>query len=166
MGIQIYLLTGDSVEEATKIAGELGIKHFYAGLLPEDKFRILREELMAKGLTAFIGDGINDAPAIAQADVGIAIGTSSSHAAMETADVVIVDGNPWRVYEAIKIAKLVRRVTLENIVFVLGVKAIFMVLGIAGGTSIWEAVFADVGVALLSVLNTLKIWSLGKRLST
>jgi len=166
MGIQIYLLTGDSAEEAAKIAGELGIKHFYAGLLPEDKFRILREEVMAKGLTAFIGDGINDAPAIAQADVGIAIGTSSSHAAIETADVVIVDGNPWRVYEAIKIAKLVRRVTLENIVLVLGIKAIFMVLGIAGGTSIWEAVFADVGVALLSVLNTLKIWSLRKKLST
>lgn len=165
MGIRTYLLTGDSEEEATKVARALGIEHFYAGLLPEDKFRILNEEIMVNGLTAFVGDGINDAPAIAQADVGIAIGASGGRVAMETADVVVVDGDPWRVYEAVRIARLVRRVAFENVVLVLGVKAVFMALGVTGDASIWEAVFADVGVALLSVLNTLKVWNLGRKLS-
>jgi len=165
MGIRTYLLTGDSKEEAAKVAKALGIEHLYAGLLPEDKFRILKEEIMANGLTAFVGDGINDAPAIAQADVGIAIGASGGRVAMETADVVVADGNPWRVYEAVRIAKMVRRVALENVVMVLGVKAVFMALGVAGDANIWEAVFADVGVTLLSVLNTLKLWNLGKKLS-
>jgi Cd2+/Zn2+-exporting ATPase len=138
------LLTGDSRQVAQKLAGELGIPEFHAELLPEEKVAHL-ERLMdgsGRGRTAFVGDGINDAPVLARSD-----------AAVETADVVLMTDSPSRVPEAIKRAKRTRRIVIQNIVFALGVKAAFLVLGAAGVAGMWEAVGADMGVALLAILN-------------
>ncbi len=156
-GIQTVMLTGDSQSVAAKIAGQLGIDQYRAELLPEQKVEALEEFLQlahqAQHKVAFVGDGINDAPAIARADVGLAMGGLGSDAAIETADVVIMDDSPAKVAEAIAIAQKTLRIVWQNIIFAMTIKALFIALGTVGVANLWEAVFADVGVALLAILN-------------
>jgi Zn2+/Cd2+-exporting ATPase len=149
----VMMLTGDSQAVAERVARSIGLDTFQAELLPEDKVTAL-ESVMGKGLkTAFIGDGINDAPVIARANVGLAMGGLGSDAAIETADVVIMTDAPSKVAEAIQIGRKTRRIVIQNIVLAMAIKGIFILLGIFGVATLWEAVFADVGVALLAVLN-------------
>ena len=156
-GIETAMLTGDSQGVANSIARKLGLDQYRAELLPEDKVSALEEFLnraaQTKGKVAIIGDGINDAPVIARADVGIAMGGLGSDAAIETADVVLMTDAPSKVAEAIQIAHKTLRIVWQNIVLAMAVKALFVVLGAIGIATLWEAVFADVGVALLAILN-------------
>lgn len=153
-GISSVMITGDSRHAAETTARNLGISEYYAELLPEGKVAEL-ERIMAlnDGKTAFVGDGINDAPVITRADVGIAMGQFGSAAAVESADCVLMTDSPSKIPEAITHAKRTRKIVLQNIIFALGVKLIFTALGIAGIATMWEAVFADVGVALIAVAN-------------
>jgi len=152
------MLTGDGETAAKKVADELGISKYYAGLLPQDKVEKLE---YIQGLNnpnrskvVFVGDGINDAPVLTLADVGIAMGGLGSDAAIEAADVVIMEDMPSKIADAIKIARHTRKIVVQNIVLALGIKAAFLALGAVGVASMWEAVFADVGVALLAILNS------------
>ncbi|MBE9135848.1 cadmium-translocating P-type ATPase [Nodosilinea sp. LEGE 07088] len=160
-GIQTAMLTGDSQSVADRIASQLGLDQYRAELLPEDKVAALEEFLhqarQTKGKVAFVGDGINDAPVIARADVGIAMGGLGADAAIETADVVIMTDSPAKVAEAIHLAHRTLGIVWQNIILALGVKAVFIALGAIGVATLWEAVFADVGVALLAILNAGRI---------
>ncbi len=148
------LLTGDDGAVARRTADELGIDELYGDLLPGEKVTRLEGIMRARpGRTAFVGDGINDAPVLARADVGIALGKSASDAAVETADVVLMSDNPAKVLEAITRARATRAIIIQNIVFALGVKGIFLGLGAFGVATMWEAVIADMGVALVAILN-------------
>ncbi len=154
------MLTGDSNNVATKVANKLGIDKVYAELLPQNKVEIveaLERDKESEGKLIFVGDGINDAPVLARADIGIAMGGLGSDAAIEAADVVLMTDEPSKLITAIKIAKKTRRIVVENIVFSLGIKAIVLLLGAIGYASMWAAVFADVGVALLAVLNSMRV---------
>jgi len=161
MGITVVMLTGDSKDAAECVAQHLGILKFYCELLPEDKVKRLEElekDVQLKhAKIAFVGDGINDAPVIARADVGIAMGALGSDAAVETADVVIMTDKLYKVVEAVNIAKKTSRIIWENIFLVLGVKGVFIFMGVLGIATMWEAVFADVGVALMAVFNATRI---------
>jgi len=153
LGVQrIAMLTGDREEQARPVAQQLGLDTLRAGLLPEDKAGAL-EALGPVKNTIFVGDGINDAPVLATAGVGVAMGGLGAEAAIETADVVILDDNPARLPELLRIARRTRTIVWQNIVMALGIKGLFMALGIVGLSGLWEAVFADVGVALMAVLN-------------
>ena len=160
-GIQTVMLTGDNQAVADRIAQTLGLSQYRAELLPEGKVTALEEILdrasQTHGKVAFIGDGINDAPVIARADVGMAMGGLGSDAAIETADVVIMNDAPSKVAEAIAIAQYTRRIVWQNIILAMTVKAIFIGLGTIGIATLWEAVFADVGVALLAIFNANRI---------
>lgn len=152
-GIQtLAMFTGDRQSQARPVADALGMDVLRAGLLPEDKAAAL-EALGPTQRTFFVGDGINDAPVLATAGIGVAMGGLGAEAAIETADVVILDDNPRRLPELLQIARRTRRIVWQNIVLALGIKGMFMALGIVGLSGLWEAVFADVGVALLAVLN-------------
>ncbi|MFW5813135.1 MAG: heavy metal translocating P-type ATPase [Fibrobacterota bacterium] len=153
---EIWMLTGDNRDSAEAVVKELGIDHFRASLLPEQKVECLEEILQQRkeGQLAFVGDGINDAPVLARSDVGIAMGTLGSDAAIETADVVIMGDSPLKVAEAIQTGRATRAIVWQNIVMALGVKLLFVVLGAFGLASMWEAVFADMGMAVLAVLNS------------
>ena len=161
MGITTVMLTGDGKDATECIAQRLGIRKFYCELLPEDKVKELeeieRDIKRERGNVAFVGDGINDAPVIARADIGIAMGALGSDAAVETADVVIMTDDLYKVVKAVDIARRTNRLTWENILLVLGVKGVFILMGILGMATMWEAVFADVGVALLAVFNATRI---------
>ncbi len=148
----IAMLTGDRAEQALPIAQRLGLDVLKADLLPEGKAEAL-ESLGPVENTIFVGDGINDAPVLATAGVGVAMGGLGSEAAIETADVVILDDNPARLPELLRIARRTRTIVWQNIIMALGIKSLFMGLGIVGLSGLWEAVFADVGVALMAVLN-------------
>ena len=158
IGIErIEMLTGDNRCAAEKTAKHLGMDAFHAGLLPEDKVRIVEKIKSAAprgAKLAFVGDGINDAPVIARADVGVAMGALGSDAAIETADVVLMTDSPLKIVEAIKIAKQTRQVVWQNIVLALSIKVLFVVRGALGMASMWEAVFADMGVSLAAVVNS------------
>ncbi len=159
-GIRTQMLTGDERGAARTVAEKLQIDEYRAGLLPEDKVNALtrlRRETSDLDLTLYAGDGINDAPVIAAADVGVAMGGLGSDAAIETADLVIMDDDLQRIPTALRIARLTRRVVMGNIILALGLKACFLVLGSLGLTTMWGAVFADVGVTLLAVLNSTRI---------
>lgn len=151
------MLTGDREESAKRTAQALGLDAYYSELLPEDKVRLV-EELISEGggKVAFVGDGINDAPVLARADIGVAMGALGSDAAIEAADIVIMDDNPLRLALAIRIARKTHRIVVENIVLAMAVKAAVLILGAGGIATMWEAVFADVGVALLAILNSLR----------
>jgi len=154
------MLTGDNPETAQKIAEELELDEVYAGLLPYEKVKTLQKingQKTAGSKLAFAGDGINDAPSLAIADIGIAMGALGSDAAIEAADVVLMTDEPSRICQAMDIAKYTGRIVRQNIVFTLCVKIVFLVLGAFGIASMWEAVFADAGVSLLAVLNALRI---------
>jgi Cd2+/Zn2+-exporting ATPase len=159
---RIWMLTGDQPEKAALIATNLELDGYKAGLLPEDKVNALEELILhekpRRGRLAFVGDGINDAPGLARADVGIAMGALGSQAAIETADVVIMSDAPSRLVDAIRIGRKTRRIVWQNIVLALGIKVLFIILGIGGEASMWEAVFADMGVALLAILNAVRIF--------
>ena len=152
------MLTGDSEKVAAQVAGKLNITDYHANLLPEDKVALL-EQVIAKGdgLTAFVGDGINDAPVIARADIGFAMGGLGSDAAIETADVVLMTDKPSSIAKSVKIAKKTKRLVVQNIVLALGVKAVFLILAVFGIATMWEAVIADVGVTLIAILNVLRL---------
>lgn len=155
---ETVMLTGDSKKVAESVAKELGIDSYYAELLPDEKLEIL-EKIMkeSKNRVAFVGDGINDAPVIARADVGIAMGGLGSDAAVETADVVIMTDKPSKVAEGIRIGRKTQKIVWENIIFALTVKGAFLALGVVGMATMWEAVFADVGVALIAIFNAGRI---------
>lgn len=151
------MLTGDRQESAKAVSEQLGLDGFYAELLPQDKVSRF-EEIVSQsvGKTAFVGDGINDAPVLARADIGIAMGGLGSDAAIEAADIVIMNDEPSRLAPAIRIARKTKRIVLQNIMLAMGVKLIVLVLGAGGLATLWEAVFADVGVALLAILNAMR----------
>jgi len=160
------MLTGDNKVVGTKVAKELGLDEVYAELLPDqkvEKVELLDKEKSTKGKLIFVGDGINDAPVLARADIGIAMGGVGSDAAIEAADVVIMTDEPSKIAEAIKIAKKTRSIVMQNIVFSLGVKAILLVLVAVGLGTMWEAVFGDVGVTLLAVLNSMRAMKIEKK---
>ncbi len=150
------MLTGDGEDIARSVAESVGIDEFHAGLLPDDKLNRINE-MAGDGKTAFVGDGINDAPALARADVGIAMGALGSDAAIEAADVVLMNDDPAKLADALKIARKTRRIVNQNIVFSLAVKAVFIILGAVGVSGMWEAVFGDVGVMVIAVLNAMRI---------
>jgi len=155
-----YMLTGDEPELAGAIAGTLGLDGFHAGQLPEDKV-IRLEEIMrrrsGRGSTAFVGDGINDAPVLARADIGVAMGGLGSDAAIDAADIVLMQDSPHGLVTALQVAAKTRSIVWQNIVLALGVKGVVLLLGAMGQAGMWEAVFADVGVALLAILNAVRI---------
>ena len=150
------MLTGDAREVGEDVAGRLGLDEVHTQLLPADKVdrvEALLKEKSAKGTLAFVGDGINDAPVLSRADVGIAMGALGSDAAIEAADVVLMDDKPSKIAVAIRIARRTRRIVLQNIVFALAVKLLVLLLGATGDATMWEAVFADVGVSVIAILN-------------
>ncbi|MDI9500435.1 MAG: heavy metal translocating P-type ATPase [Bacillota bacterium] len=155
---RIAMLTGDSRIPAEAAARELGIDDVGYGLLPHEKADRL-EKIMsaANGHTIFVGDGINDAPVLASADVGISMGGIGSDAAIEASDIVLMTDEPSKLTDALKIASFTRKIALQNIIFAISVKVLFLLLGTAGLATMWEAVFSDVGVTVLAVLNTLRI---------
>jgi Cd2+/Zn2+-exporting ATPase len=162
----IAMLTGDNVNAAAAVAKNVGIDSVHAELLPEDKvraFEMISEQTAGEGKIAFVGDGINDAPVIARADVGAAMGALGSDAAVETADVVFMDDSPMKMAEAVSISKETRRIVWQNIILAFTVKGIFIIFGAMGMATMWEAVFADVGTALLAVVNSTRI--IGKKAS-
>jgi Cd2+/Zn2+-exporting ATPase len=163
MGLkQTVMLTGDTSSVGLAVGAELGIDTTYSELLPGDKVEKL-EELLAgeskRGTLAFVGDGINDAPVIARADIGIAMGAMGSDAAIEAADIVIMTDEPSKIASAIRIAKKTLRIASQNIWFALSVKFIVLILSALGIATMWEAVFADVGVTILAVLNAFRALS-------
>uniref|UniRef100_UPI00404B173E heavy metal translocating P-type ATPase n=1 Tax=Gelidibacter sp. TaxID=2018083 RepID=UPI00404B173E len=155
---KIIMLSGDKDSITQQVAKEMGIDTAKGGLLPEDKLNEV-EKLMSEndGRVAFIGDGINDAPVLAASDVGIAMGGLGSDVAIETADVIIQTDQPSKIAKAIKIGRSTRRIVYQNIALAFGVKAVVLVLGAGGLATMWEAVFADVGVALLAILNAVRL---------
>ncbi len=160
MGVKkSVMLTGDHKNAAKEIAELCGVDEYKAELLPQDKVSLFDEykrKIMGKGKIVFVGDGINDAPVLAGADIGIAMGGIGSDAAIEAADVVLMNDDITKVVTAIRIAKKTNQIVMQNIIFALGVKALIMVLAFAGITSIWFAIFADVGVALLALFNAMR----------
>ncbi len=157
-GIRTVMLTGDSEYAANEVGKQLGLDEVHSGLLPNDKVELVEKMLETKGrrTLAFVGDGINDAPVLSRADVGIAMGALGSDAAIEAADIVIADDDPEKVFTAFRTAKRTMRIVKENIVFALAVKLIVLVLGAFGIANMWIAVFADVGVAVIAVLNAIR----------
>ena len=157
--IQPVMLTGDNQYAAQAIAKLLGIDRFYSELLPEDKVKYIEQFIVENkgGKVAFVGDGINDAPVLARADVGIAMGALGSDAAIETADVVLMTDSPSKVALAIDVAKTTRNIVWQNIYFAMGIKLVFIVFGVLGVATMWEAVFGDMGVALIAIFNSLRI---------
>ena len=159
IGIKTIMLTGDNKNTAEMISQELGISEFHSELFPEEKVQQIEELIKHKNpktSVMFVGDGINDAPVLTRADVGVAMGALGSDAAIEAADVVIMDDKPSKISKAIKISQKTITIVKQNIVFALGVKAIFLICGALGFVTMWGAVFADVGVALIAVINSLR----------
>lgn len=165
LGIEkTVMLTGDSPAVGEAVAKELGIDECHCGLLPGDKVERVEALLKQKqGKLAFVGDGINDAPVLSRADVGIAMGALGSDAAIEAADVVLMDDQPSKLCQAIRIAKKTRSIVKENIIFALGVKALVLLLGALGAATLWEATFADVGVSVIAILNAMRALKAGQK---
>ena len=153
------MLTGDNEETAENVASGLGIESVYSELMPEDKVELLEEfrEGQTEGeKVVFVGDGINDAPVLARADIGIAMGGLGSDAAIEAADVVLMDDDPLKIAKAIRISRKCLRIVYQNIVFAIGVKLACLALVALGAANMWLAIFADVGVMVLAVLNAIR----------
>ncbi|MBQ7563101.1 MAG: heavy metal translocating P-type ATPase [Lachnospiraceae bacterium] len=160
LGLRPVMLTGDRRETAEGVAGELGVGEVYAELLPTGKVekleQLLSEKKRSEGKLIFVGDGINDAPVLARADIGVAMGGAGSDAAIEAADIVLMTDEPSKLLQAYKISKKTLNIVKENIVFAIGVKVIVLLLAAFGLASMWAAVFADVGVAALAILNAMR----------
>jgi Cd2+/Zn2+-exporting ATPase len=153
------MLTGDKKNVADKVANDLNIDEVYSELLPSDKVDQVERLLSLtndKEKLAFVGDGINDAPVLSRADIGIAMGALGSDAAIEAADIVLMDDDPLKIAKAIKIAKKCIKIVYENIYFAIGVKLICLFLGAIGIANMWMAIFADVGVMVIAVLNAIR----------
>jgi len=156
---QTVMLTGDNTATATDIAGKLGIDKVYAQLLPGDKVEKVEQLLESKPKNSklvFVGDGINDAPVLSRADIGIAMGAMGSDAAIEAADIVLMDDDPKKIAKAIKISRKCIGIVYQNIVFAIAIKVLALVLVAFGAANMWLAIFADVGVMVLSVLNAIR----------
>lgn len=164
-GIRTVMLTGDRTAVGEEVGAMLGIDRVYAELLPENKVAVL-EQLMAEraGKTAYAGDGINDAPVLIRADVGIAMGAMGSDAALEAADVVLMDDNPEKIAAALRISRKCMKIVRQNLVFAIGIKVLCLVLGAIGITNMWMAIFADVGVMVLAVCNAMRNLKSGEHL--
>ena len=159
------MLTGDRRNVAEHVAKELGLTEYYAELLPADKVKGVEKLLAEQGShdkLAFVGDGINDAPVLSRADIGIAMGAMGSDAAIEAADIVLMDDDPMKIVKAIKIARKCIRIVYENIYFAIGIKLICLILGALGIANMWAAIFADVGVMVIAVLNAIRALSVKK----
>lgn len=157
---QLIMLTGDNKDVANSIGEKLGLDKVYSELLPHNKVEILEEIIRNNGLNgkvAFVGDGVNDAPVLARADIGIAMGGVGSDAAIEAADIVLMTDEPSKIINAIRIAKYTKKIVTQNIVFALGIKIAVLLLSAFGLSSMWEAIFADVGVSVLAILNAMRI---------
>ena len=153
------MLTGDSKSAATEIAAKLGIDEVYFELLPADKVNVVEKlltELSDKEKLVFAGDGVNDAPVLARADIGIAMGALGSDAAIEAADVVFMDDKPSKLATAIKLARRTISIARQNIIFAIAVKVIVLIFTVLGYATMWAAVFADVGVALICIISSLR----------
>lgn len=153
------MLTGDAKPVADQVAQSLGIDQVYAELLPAGKVEKVEELLLDNsewGKLAFVGDGINDAPVLSRADIGIAMGAMGSDAAIEAADIVLMDDKPSKLADAIRIARRTLAIVRQNIVFALAVKFLVLALSAAGAANMWEAVFADVGVSVIAILNAMR----------
>lgn len=162
---KLAMLTGDSKNAGEKIGKELGLDEVYTELLPDQKvakLELLDKQKSSKGTLIFVGDGINDAPVLARADVGVAMGGLGSDAAIEAADIVLMTDEPAKLVSAIKIAKRTRRIVWQNIILALGIKVVVLTLGAAGMATMWEAVFADVGVALIAVINSMRVMNVAE----
>ena len=158
LGINVYMFTGDSKDKAISIASKVGIDNVNYEMLPEDKYNSLEHIIKNKrGVVAFVGDGINDAPVVKLADLGISMGLNGSDSAIEASDIVIMNDDISKILNAIKISKKTSRIIKENLIFALGIKISVLILAILGLTSMFAAVFADVGVTILCILNTLRI---------
>ena len=155
-GLFTAMLTGDASQNAYAVADRIGIDEVHAQLMPQEKLSHLQDIRRNHGAVMFVGDGINDAPVLAGADVGAAMG-SGADAAIEAADVVFMTSSVQAIVDAVSIAKSTGRVAMQNVVFALGIKLLVMVLGFAGFANMWMAVFADTGVAMLCVLNSIRI---------
>ena len=160
LGVQkTVMLTGDAQAVGERVGAELGLDEVHAQLLPAGKVErveALLKEKSDKGALVFVGDGINDAPVLSRADVGVAMGGMGSDAAIEAADVVFMDDKPSKLADAIRIARKTRAIVRQNVVFALAVKLLVMVLGAFGVANMWEAVFADVGVSVIAILNAMR----------
>ena len=157
---KIVMLTGDTKFVGEKIGKSLGIDEVYSELLPNEKvekLELIDSQKSPKGKLVYVGDGINDAPVLARADIGMAMGGLGSDAAIEAADIVIMTDEPSKIVTAIKIAKRTRKIVWQNIVFALGVKGLFLIMGAFGVATMWEAVFADVGVAVIAIINSMRV---------
>ena len=153
------MLSGDSRKVAEHVAKELGIDEVRSELMPADKVRIVEELLeqnKSRGKLAFVGDGINDAPVLSRADIGIAMGAMGSDAAIEAADVVLMDDDPLKIAKGIKISRKCLAIVKENIWFAIGIKVACLILGAFGIANMWMAIFADVGVMILAILNAMR----------
>ena len=153
------MLTGDAKNVGEQVAKELGIGEVYTELLPADKVSLvekLLEQKSGKEKLAFVGDGINDAPVLSRADIGIAMGALGSDAAIEAADIILMDDDPLKIAKAIKISRKCLRIVYENIIFAIGIKLICLILGALGIANMWLAIFADVGVMVIAVLNAIR----------
>ena len=153
------MLTGDAQAVGERVGAQLGLDEVHAQLLPAGKVErveALLKEKSDKGALVFVGDGINDAPVLSRADVGVAMGGMGSDAAIEAADVVFMDDKPSKLADAIRIARKTRGIVRQNVVFALAVKLLVMVLGAFGVATMWEAVFADVGVSVIAILNAMR----------
>ena len=165
LGFVRPVLVGDAKAVGENVAQRLGLDEVYTELLPADKVSHMEQLLFqtsGKGKLAFVGDGINDAPVLARADIGIAMGGLGSDAAIEAADVVIMTDEPSKIAAAMRISRKTLRIVRQNIVFALGIKAIVLVLGAAGFASMWAAVFADVGVSVIAILNAVRALQVAK----
>ena len=150
------MLTGDKKAVADHVASEVGVDEVHAELLPAQKVEHVESILSEGKTTAFVGDGINDAPVLVRSDIGIAMGALGSDAAIESADVVLMDDKPSKIATAVKISRKTMRIVWENIIFALGVKGIILILGALGIANMWLAVFGDVGVLIIAILNAMR----------
>lgn len=155
--IDLYMFTGDKEENAIFISKKLGIDNVYYELLPDEKYKKLEELINKENIVAFIGDGINDAPSLKRADIGISMGNIGSSSAIEASDIVIMDDDISKVEKAINISKYTKNIIKQNLVFALTTKVLILILSAFGIANMWQAVFADVGVTIISILNTLRI---------
>lgn len=155
--IKTLMFTGDTIDKANKIKEEIDIDEVYAGLLPEDKYELLKEEIDKGNIVSFVGDGINDSAVLALSHVGISMGSMGAESSVEASDIVIVNDDISKIKEAIELSKYTSLIVKENLIFAILTKVTFMVLGLVGIASMWEAVFADVGVTVITILNSIRI---------
>ncbi|WP_373280691.1 HAD-IC family P-type ATPase [Paenibacillus pini] len=163
LGMKIVMLTGDAKAVGESVGKQLGVDEVHAELLPQHKVEEIEkidQQKLRKEKIIFVGDGINDTPVLARADVGVAMGGLGSDAAIEAADIVIMTDEPSKIYTAIHIAKRTRKIVWQNIIFALAVKGVFLLLGAFGIATMWEAVFSDVGVTIIAVLNAMRVLKL------